>query len=396
MADDEGGLGVSFSGVIGGSVTTDSQGNFEFYTDASSLGQADGTVTDAWGQVSNSSATVSSSTPALSFCATPTGSGRRVQVSGHVEDDEHGLGVSFSGVIGGSITVDAQGNFAFETDASALGEVTGSVTDAWGQVGNSSTTVSSSTPSLSFSATPTGNGRQVHVTGQVTDDEGGLGVSFSGVFSNSITVDAQGNFAFDIDASSLGQVSGSVTDAWGQNGTSSATVDETAPTVTIAICQTGNGREICVTGSVDGRGMAGRSISLSGVASGTGTINADGTYSITVIASSLGQVSASVTNAWDQAGSASGDIYNEAPQVTSVNVGYSSNDVFFDGTVQDEAALSAVVNYEYFATGSTSVINQNEFYLVTPQGVPGIHVIVFTVVDVWGVSSDPFEVYFDI
>ncbi len=140
--------------------------------------------------------------------------------------------------------------------------------------------MSDSAPSVSLSASPTGSGRMVHLSGSVGDAAAnGMTVSFSGVVSGSTTADASGNFSFDAEASGLGDVTASVTDPWGQGGSADSSVDVEAPAVSLTVSQTGNGKEVMVSGGVTGTGTNGITVNLSGVVVGTTTTDANGQYS---------------------------------------------------------------------------------------------------------------------
>src|SRR5437660_9073679 len=67
--------------------------------------------------------------PVLNSFAATVLDGRNVQLSGMVQTDHGGVVVNFSGVAGGTATVQANGSFSLNTTASALGTITAVATD---------------------------------------------------------------------------------------------------------------------------------------------------------------------------------------------------------------------------------------------------------------------------
>jgi len=94
-----------------------------------------------------------------------------------------------------------------------------SVYDAWGQQAYDSTEIASNAPSIDSLAVMYGTGTEVTITGQVTDEApGGLTVDFYGSVYGTAVTDASGSFSLHVPdgSASLGDVTVSVSDAWGQ------------------------------------------------------------------------------------------------------------------------------------------------------------------------------------
>ena len=224
-----------------------------------------------------------------------------------------GLTVTLSGSAGlaaSTATTDAYGNFSLLTTASQLGDVNAYVTDVWGvTLWITSTGLMVTQPQISmFNVEPTGQGKQVDVSGTVTADApGGLTVKFSGsagLAATSATTDSQGNFDLLTTASQLGDVDATVTDEWGNQAWASSTLMVMPPDVYLNAISLGNGMWQFI-GSVSGMDVSDDTVNLSGLTSATVTPNANGSFSVTVYLGSnspMGTEYASATDVWGQTG----------------------------------------------------------------------------------------------
>ena len=142
-AQSSGGLTVTFSGSagVGGSATTDANGNFNLVTTAANLGEVDATVTDVWGMASpTSSATLTVMPPQITgFGAIDLGNGTwqfQGTVSGLDAADDS---VQLSGMASSGATPNASGYFSVTvvlgTD-NPSGIEYATATDVWGQTSN--------------------------------------------------------------------------------------------------------------------------------------------------------------------------------------------------------------------------------------------------------------------
>ena len=152
------------------------------------------------------------------------GGGTDVDVTGTVTDDQNpaGLTVILEGIVSGTATVDANGNFSFRGSASGPGFVTLSVTDNDSETGEGQVEFFDNAPMFtSFSVTQL-NGNAWRVEGVVSDEfQAGLTVTFGGVLPSglSTTVKSDGSFSLDFTWASppMGMATGDVDDWWSQS-----------------------------------------------------------------------------------------------------------------------------------------------------------------------------------
>jgi hypothetical protein len=136
-----GGLAVTLSGVVSGSMTTDANGMFTYTGTASAAGQIHATVTDAWGVTASSSTTLLNLPPIIiNFQAINNGNNTWTFI-GQVQDEyATGLVVRLSGIPSldnnnASATVQANGAFSYtiSLQPGENGSVTAECIDLWGQ-----------------------------------------------------------------------------------------------------------------------------------------------------------------------------------------------------------------------------------------------------------------------
>jgi hypothetical protein len=195
---------VAFTGVLSGSTTADTSGNFSLTADAIALGTINAVATD-------SQQLHSSSTPVTLTCPRPGVSlslsyvtRNQVDLFGSVSaQSPDGLTITFSGVVTGTATTDATGHFDVVKNATGVGQVQATVTDVWAQVSDAAAvTVSDDAPVISnFHATNVG-AHQWTISGTVSDfTPGGLTVQLGGIpelNGKTATTDAEGDFSITI------------------------------------------------------------------------------------------------------------------------------------------------------------------------------------------------------
>jgi hypothetical protein len=221
---DPGSVSLNFSGVANGQVWTNPVGAFDYTTTATGLGSITAIAVNSDGEASwPGTATLAVPAPTLWLNVT-YGTQRNVTLSGTVfAGQPGGLTVGFSGKVSGSTTTNSSGNFTLSAQASALGTVTGTVTDVWGQTGTSQVTLTSNKPVIdSFSAT--GGGSNVWIfQGHVSDESpAGLTVRFGGLpelQGKTATVQSDGTFwiGAQLTRGEYGTATAQVTDWWGLN-----------------------------------------------------------------------------------------------------------------------------------------------------------------------------------
>lgn len=142
------------------------------------------------------------------------------------------------------------------------------------------------TPSLTLSVSY-GAGRTVTLSGQVTDTvPGSLTVSFTGKVVGSVVTNSDGTFSGTFEASALGLISATVTNGLGFVSSASAvTLVSNAPVISdfVGVLQTGT--MWIFSGRVTDEGHTGMIVRFDGLASldgKTATVQANGTFSLTV------------------------------------------------------------------------------------------------------------------
>lgn len=248
-------------------------------------------------------------TPFLSLgLEAQTTAGQNVQVEVSVSGTAPAFSVSLSGPVSDSMTINSAGTTSYVLPATELGTISGTVTDTAGDSAQATCAITDAAPQISgLAVSATGQGKQVDVTGTVHAlSPSGLSVKFSGsagLAQTSTTTDASGNFSLVTTAASLGNVSAVVTDIWGVNSpTATTTLVVQPPQINgFTAINLGNG-EWEFEGSVSGRGEAGDTVQLSGLASASATVNSDGSFSVIVQIGSYpsGTEYAVATDVWGQ------------------------------------------------------------------------------------------------
>ncbi len=287
------GLGVSFSGVVNGSTTSDSGGNYNTTLNGSALGTVYATVTDAWGQVGTANATLSVAAPTVTLSTTADNASTQVGLAGTATA---GLGVSFSGVVNGSTTSDSGGNYNTTLNGSALGTVYATVTDAWGQVGTANATLSVAAPTVTLTASLLNQGNQVSLFGTVS---AGLSVSFDGVVSGIATGDSSGNYNSTMTASGLGVVTATVMDAWGTSNTTCGIIESNAPNIA-SVTLTYDGDRLLLDGIVQDEDSSSCVVHYEDYATGSTTVEAQGGFFVILPVGSIGTqvITFTAVDAW--------------------------------------------------------------------------------------------------
>ncbi len=375
---DPGATLVSFSGVIVGSVATNTDGSFSYTTTASALGTITATASDQWGLTTAQAQTqLSADAPSISFSIADV-EGQNVTLFGLVVADQPAnLGVQISGVASAGSETDATGEFQTTVQASQLGAIDASVTDVWGQTASSSVELTSAAPSLTLTVTPNGV-QTVTVSGQVTaPDAGQCSVAFFGVISGSVTTNPDGSFSYTTTASGSGEIDAVATDIWGQTSTT-ATTNATVlgPSLTLQATPNG-GQTVTVSGQVNCVNPGSVQVFFSGLLSGSVWTNPDGRFSLTTTVSGGGAIDA---QAQDSAGNllttASVDLSDATPSLTLNVIENADQTVTVFGQVSDPDPGNCTVNLTGVVTGSTTTNPDGTFsYTAMPSGQGTIQAI---------------------
>jgi large repetitive protein len=232
--------------------------------------------------------------------------GRMVQLTGQVaSDNPAGVTLTFSGVMSGTTSPDASGHFSYTAQASALGTVSAVAVDQ-NNVSSDPATALVSTPAPALTLTVSyGTQHTVTLSGQVTDvDAGSLTVTFTGVVSGSVRTQSDGSFSYTAQASGLGNIQATTVDLWSQaSNTAQVAVTNTAPVISGFTAVQGVNGYWTFSGTVTDEHPEGLVVRFGGLNSLTGqkaTVQADGTFSITVqlAAGETGTASAQTTDWW--------------------------------------------------------------------------------------------------
>ncbi|HEV3024986.1 MAG TPA: hypothetical protein VGX76_21075 [Pirellulales bacterium] len=136
----EAGAVVTISGIVSGTATTDSSGNYSLVAQASGQGTLSVSATDIWGLVSTVVKTsYASKAPVITLNASVSNGGMYVFTGTVTDEVAPGLTVTLSGVVGGSCTVRADGTFEYDSSlqyGAADGVEYATVTDWWGNTSN--------------------------------------------------------------------------------------------------------------------------------------------------------------------------------------------------------------------------------------------------------------------
>jgi hypothetical protein len=248
-------------------------------------------------------------------------------------------------------------------------------------------------PSVTLSVTEM-MGHMVRLTGTVTDENpASATVSFSGVVSGGTTADAAGNYTAMAMASTLGTINAIAQD---QEGLSSNPVQvnftSAAPTITLTITYHPQ-RGITLSGQVTDEVPGGRTVSISGVANGYGMTNADGTFSIDLTASGLGNIQASTSDSWGlTSNTAQVTVASEAPAITDFGgVHQAGNTWTFSGKVSDESAPGLTVRFGGLPSLQTKmaiVESSGWFFLTVTLGPSESGTATAQTTDWWGLDSE--------
>jgi hypothetical protein len=403
-ASNPSGVTVSFTGAAQGQATPDASGYFSFRVSGTG-GTVDARAADMMGTVlGTAEASPTDSSPGLTLTAT-VGQNQTITLSGRVTSGQpggaglSGVSVAFSGAAAGSALTDAYGNFTYQTMASAGGTVRASVTDAAGLTSSASAQVTSGSgisPSgngtsggtLSGSTAPVvtsfqsteGTGHSWTFTGHVQDSNlMGLQVHFGGLASlvgQTATVGADGNFSLTatLQPAEDGRATAQATDAAGLNSNTATTLVTEAPAVSFSIAY-GQQHMVTLSGRVTDEHPGGLTVNFGGVVTGSAVTNADGTFSITLQASALGQVQAMTTDTWGVGSAvASATVANGAPQLVAVSAVEGTNNVWtIQGTVSDECAQGLTVSFSGLPSveGKTATVSSNGTFCLIVTLQPG-------------------------
>ena len=248
-------------------------------------------------------------------------------------------------------------------------------------------------PQITLSATVMAN-HAVMLAGQVTAGQiQGLNITFSGAASGSATSNSSGDFSFQTSTATLGTVSAIGVDQYNQSSnTATATIAVAAPTISLQVSY-GSQTTITLAGQVSGIDAGGRTVTFSGMATGSVMTNSDGTYSFTTTATALGNVSAQTMDLWGQSSNtAQVTLTNTPPTITNFVALQELGNVWtFEGQVNYAypQGLTVTLGGSPSLQGVTATVAANGTFYVTVQLQPGEDGTASAqTTDAWGLQSN--------
>lgn len=245
----------------------------------------------------------------------------------------------------------------------------------------------------SFTAVPTNSGTQVLLSGHVNDEHpAGITVNFNGAAMGMTTTNANGDFSVYATSASLGTVTATAQDNEMLTGTATAAISSQVPSITLSISY-GAGKSVTFSGTVTDEAPAGRTVTFSGHFIGNTSVNSDGTFSITTTSASLGDVSATVTDAWgQQSNTAKVTVASSAPVITNFRAIQGPDNFWtFTGHVNDESPADLIVRFGGVAglAGLTATVGSNGDFSLTVELMPGqVGTVTAQTTDWWGLDSN--------
>ena len=239
----------------------------------------------------------------------------------------------------------------------------------------------------------TATGHNVEVSVNVMGSEQSYQVSLAGPVQATIAVDSSGWAMYEGPATSLGTITGTVTDSDGDTAQASCEITDSPSQInSLTVVATGQGKQVEVSGSVTSQSPSGLQVTLSGSAGvgGSVTTDANGDFDFVTTAASLGDVSAVVKDVWG---------VDSAPMTTTLTVpppqivgftAVSMGNGYFElqGTINGPDVADDSLAFSGMSSASGSPDSTGSFSIVVYLGSDspaGTEYAVAT--DVWGQSS---------
>jgi hypothetical protein len=246
------------------------------------------------------------------------------------------------------------------------------------------------TTTFGFTATAMNVGKWIDLQGMVSDPHPTtVVVTFSGVASGSVNPDASGHFDLQTIASGLGVVTATEMSQSGFSSSANATLSVSAPSLTMSLAN-GPNRQVTLSGKVTDAQPGGLVVTFAGAASGSTTTNADGSYSVTLTATALGQITATTQDVWGlNSAAVSVTVSNAAPTIT-LSGSQVGNVWTFSGRVTDECPAGLVVVFSGPAdlAGQKATVQSDGTYSLTIMlSSCDTGIVTATVTDWWGLAA---------
>lgn len=240
----------------------------------------------------------------------------------------------------------------------------------------------------------TSSGQNVAIYGQVMGQESGYQITLSGPVNASLSLTSSGGFSYTGPATGLGTVTGVVTDGDGDSAQASASIIDTPPQVSgLSIQATGHGKQVSVAGSVCALSPGGLTVNFGGsvgLAMSSATTDANGNFNLLTTATSLGNLTAIVTDVWGvQSATRGATLTVQPPQLSRLNaidVGNGEWEFFATVTGPDVTEDTVTLSGLGPATATPKADGSFSAVVYIDNNPHGSEYAVAT--DVWGQSSN--------
>jgi hypothetical protein len=201
--------------------------------------------------------------------------------------------------------------------------------------------------SLSFSLTA--NVLPLHMvelSGTVTDpNPASVAINFTGAYTGTTTANSSGKFDLISANATLGALTAVATDGQGNTTTDQSVIFVAVPTISLTLTY-GAQKTVTVSGTVNDIDPGGRTITLSGMMSGTVVTDTNGAFTWTGKASNRGVINASTVDLWgQQSNTAQVTVAPSAPVISNFAAGEQpglGNYWTFSGTVNDCCSVNGL------------------------------------------------------
>ncbi len=238
------------------------------------------------------------------------------------------------------------------------------------------------------------SGTNVLLSGTLNDPQpSNVQVNFGGVVNASAYTDSTGFFSLLTPANGLGDVTASTQPSDCKTPINAdVLLTSTGPTITNLAVVYGTNCSVTISGQVNDVSPGGLSVTFSGVTNGTTTTNVDGTFSATLTASQLGQITVSVTNNWGvSAQNAAVSLASNGPTIQSFDVSHGDGNIWWlEGTVNDTSDQAVRLTFSGMAGlagASTTTDADGNFELGIWLAPTGNTVITAIATDCWGMQD---------
>ena len=225
--------------------------------------------------------------------------GKLAQISGQVQGMQvSNVEVAFTGAYVGNVTTDANGYFSLVTNTASLGMVYANTPGA----DQAEAAIAKELPGFANVQINYGTQKNVTVTGTLLDlDAAGRTIYFPGAATGTPVAHWPGNFSFSTTTASLGNLTLSVQDLWGQTGFANGTISSNAPVIEDFSFVPLFGTLMQIEGRVIDESSPGLIVRFGGLEALQGlqaTVNSEGRFVLEVDLAGASGVATAITTDW--------------------------------------------------------------------------------------------------